>query len=203
MSTPLAQSVVKTLARKPVFSQYKEPQFSPLQGAEAGLGYKNNYYQKNPGQPSFTDVLREVPSATMSVGKSILSALSPIQVAQAAPLPKAKDKTDILARQIATLEGYKKTGTIADRQRNPGNLRYVGQKGATKGTKGFAVFPTHEAGWEALRSQITRDALRGKTLQQFIYGYAPPKENNTASYLRNVVKALGATPTSKLLQVLK
>lgn len=146
-------------------------------------------------------------SNTMSIGQSIINVLKNnvlgVPTAQAATLPIAKDKIDILARQIATLEGYKKTGTIADRQKNPGNLMYIGQKGATKGTKGFAIFPSHQIGWQALRSQILRDAGRGKTLQQFIYGYAPPTQNNTAQYLRSVTAALRTTPTTQLSKAIK
>lgn len=125
-------------------------------------------------------------------------ALLGIHTARAAPLPKAKDRTDTLAQQIARLEGYTKTGTLADRQRNPGNLRFVGQKGATRGDRGFARFPTHQAGWTALRSQILLDAGRGISLDRFIYKYAPPQENNTASYLRSVSRTLGVNPTALL-----
>jgi len=126
-----------------------------------------------------------------------------IPTASAAQLPPLKDNTDKLAAQIATLEGYKKTGTLADRQRNPGNLRYVGQKNAVKGDRGFARFNTHQDGWKALRNQISLDASRGHTLQSFIYKYAPPSENNTASYLGSVSKVLRAKPSTKLSVVIK
>lgn len=130
-------------------------------------------------------------------------ALLGIPTVHAAPLPRAKDNTDLLAQQIARLEGYTKTGTLADRQMNPGNLRFVGQKGAVKGNKGFAKFKTHQDGWTALRGQIGLDASRGKTLQQFIYGYAPPSENNTAAYLNSVARAMKAKPSTRLSDLLR
>ena len=126
-----------------------------------------------------------------------------IKTAQAAPLPKAKDRMDVLARQIAQIEGYTKTGTLADRQANPGNLRYVGQKNAVMGDKRFAKFNTHEDGWNALRNQIALDASRNLNMEQFIYKYAPPNQNNTAAYLQQVLRAMNANPSTKLSQAIK
>lgn len=134
---------------------------------------------------------------------SLLNRVLGIKEASAATIPAPKDSTDKVAAVIATIEGYKKKGTIADRQKNPGNLRFVGQKGASKGTKNFAIFKTHQEGWNALRRQIQLDASRGLTLKQFIYKYAPPQENNTARYLATLASKLGASPNAKLSQVIK
>ena len=38
------------------------------------------------------------------------------------------------------------------RNNNPGNLRFVGQAGATPGEGGFAKFETPQAGLDALRA---------------------------------------------------
>ena len=84
---------------------------------------------------------------------------------------------------------------------NPGNLRYVGQAGASQGEGGFARFPTPEAGYQALISQIQLDASRGLTLEEFINKYAPPIENDTSLYLRQMVSAVGASPTTPLKNI--
>lgn len=84
---------------------------------------------------------------------------------------------------------------------NPGNLRFVGQQGATKGENGFAKFSSPEAGVKALESQIKLDASRGLTLQQFINKYAPPTENNTNQYLAQMTQILGVPPTTKISNV--
>ena len=90
---------------------------------------------------------------------------------------------------------------LAKVNNNPGNLRYVGQAGASQGEGGFARFQTPEAGYQALKSQISLDASRGLTLQQFINKYAPPVENDTSLYLRQMVSAVGASPTTPLKSV--
>lgn len=150
-----------------------------------------------------SDTSRELKNTEPQKKRSILDIILGIKEASAAELPKATDSKQKLANAIATLEGYKKTGTLADRQRNPGNLRFAGQKNAVKGDKGFAKFKTHQDGFNALVAQIKLDSNRNLTLRQFIYKYAPPKENNTAAYLRSVSKTLGISPDTKLKAVIK
>jgi hypothetical protein len=56
----------------------------------------------------------------------------------------------------------------------------------------FAWFPTPEKGMKALLEQITKyDVPRGLTLQQFVYKYAPPFENNSAQYLSQMEDCTG------------
>jgi len=74
--------------------------------------------------------------------------------------------------------------TRAQRNNNPGNLIFRGQRAAKgKDEAGFAIFPTPWEGFLALVNQIKLDQRRGLTLKQFIYKYAPPSENNTEEYL--------------------
>lgn len=73
--------------------------------------------------------------------------------------------------------------TRAQRNHNPGNLRFAKQLEATgKDDMGFAVFPDDPAGFRALAAQIRLDANRGLTLGQFIAKFAPPTENDTNAY---------------------
>lgn len=94
-----------------------------------------------------------------------------------------------------------KTSRLAYVNNNPGNLRFAGQAGATRGEGGFARFSSPQAGYEALERQVALDASRGLTLQQFISKYAPPSENDTQLYVRQVASSLGASPSSKLSQL--
>ncbi len=72
---------------------------------------------------------------------------------------------DSLAEAIATFEGFFRSGSLAARNHNPGNLRSWGNL-PTSG--GYAVFPTLGAGWAALRQQIERNIGRGLDLREFL-----------------------------------
>jgi len=84
---------------------------------------------------------------------------------------------------------------------NPGNLRFVGQSGASQGQGGFAKFSTPESGADALKKQIALDASRGHTLSSFINKFAPPSENNTKQYIAQVSSELGISPNTKISDV--
>lgn len=90
---------------------------------------------------------------------------------------------------------------LAKVNNNPGNLRFVGQQGATQGEGGFAKFNTPEEGLAALQKQIQLDSSRGHTLASFIAKYAPPGENDTTTYIRQAVNSLGVTPTTPVNQI--
>lgn len=81
--------------------------------------------------------------------------------------------------------------TKAQRNRNPGNLRFAGQREATgNDNTGFAVFPSDPAGWRALVAQIKLDQGRGFTILEFANKYAPPHENDTNQYARIIADGL-------------
>lgn len=105
-----------------------------------------------------------------------------------------------LMNSVAKMEGWNVQGSIAQRNNNPGNLRsglnQVGSENTASGT--FATFATPADGWAALQAQIDRQAGQGQTLRDFIYQYAPPSENNTSSYLNNLVSSLGVSADSSL-----
>ena len=71
----------------------------------------------------------------------------------------------------------------------------MGQKEATgKDKKGFAVYPTPEAGWRGLIHQIHLYQQRGLTVKQTIFKYAPPIENDTNDYLEEFLSHLVIDP---------
>lgn len=78
----------------------------------------------------------------------------------------------------------------SQRNNNPLNIRFAGQKEATQDDTGFAVFPDPPAGWRAAFKQISLDQNRGLTIKQFIYKFAPPIENNTSNYLKFIIQEL-------------
>ena len=81
---------------------------------------------------------------------------------------------------------------------NPGNLRFAGQTGAAPGAGGFAKFATAAAGFNALVHQVALDASRGHTVASFISKFAPPSENDTGTYIRQALAALGAKANTPL-----
>jgi len=89
-------------------------------------------------------------------------------------------------------------GTLADKNNNPGNLRFVGQAGSIQGEGGFAKFATPEAGYQALINQVRLDQSRGMTLAQFVSKYAPPTENNTSQYVEQMSQWLGVSADAPL-----
>lgn len=99
------------------------------------------------------------------------------------------------------MEGWFKTGTLAQRNNNPGNLR-SSSLAIGSDSRGFAIFPDANTGWAALERQIQLDAARGHTLKSFITKYAPPGENDTASYLRYLTAKLGADANTFLADLI-
>lgn len=107
------------------------------------------------------------------------------------------------AEAIAKMEGFYRKGTPAQRNNNPGNLRSWGTRPVVKG---FAVFPTPEDGWTALRSQIVKNINRKLTMYEFfegkpgVYGgYAPAADKNSPrEYAEFVAKRLGIDAEDRL-----
>jgi len=73
-----------------------------------------------------------------------------------------------LSRIIGKWEGHGKSDTLATRNNNPHNLKFVGQKGAVKGPKGFAVFKDLKDGRSAGIRQIQIDSKRNLTLGEAV-----------------------------------
>lgn len=92
----------------------------------------------------------------------------------------AQDLIVPLAGAISTNEGYwNGTSKVAIKNNNPGNLKYVGQKGATEDDRGFAVFQTPEEGAQALVNDLTIKYNSGKyaTINDLMSVYSPDSDN--------------------------
>lgn len=95
--------------------------------------------------------------------------------------------------------GYK--GSLADKNNNPGNLKFNNQIYATKGDGGFAKFDTSLRGYKELLRQIRIDQNRDYSLTEFISKYAPPSENNTRIYIQRVANNLKITPSTNISDI--
>lgn len=92
-----------------------------------------------------------------------------------------------------------KSNRLALVNNNPGNLRLAGQKGATQGEGNFAKFQSPEAGFQALINDIrakqtgrTRTSLKPtSTIRDFAFVFAPPSENDSEKYARDIAGFLG------------
>lgn len=85
-------------------------------------------------------------------------------------------------------------GTRAWRNNNPGNLRdseLVRDAGAVGCAGGFAVFPDYETGRRAIVRLLLSDAYRDMSISSAICKYAPPSENDTEKYKRDIVRMTG------------
>lgn len=134
------------------------------------------------------------------------------QQAQPKPAPVAPPNNLLneMCLGIQSMEGWYE-GSRSWRNRNPGNLVFVGQPGATKEPNGrFAVFPTYEAGFQALKNMIL-NAAKGKSkiyypemnLLLFFSVYAPSNDgNNPTKYAEHVAKRMGVNPATFTLKQL-
>lgn len=100
---------------------------------------------------------------------------------------------------IQTVEGWF-PGSVSYTDNNPGNLKYVGQAGATGAdSRGFAVFPDYATGQAALYHQLDLYAGQGLTIGQMMNIYAPATDGNQPGpYAQNIANAVGATVNTKL-----
>lgn len=82
----------------------------------------------------------------------------------------------------------------AANQNNPGNMRPPGQ------STGFQTFGSRDDGIRALASQLQRyeDVYGLDTIRKIAYRYAPPGENDTEAWIKNVSKASGLDPNAHL-----
>lgn len=114
------------------------------------------------------------------------------------------------ASAIAQFEGFNTSGTIAARNHNPGNLKYVGQRGAVgKDNRGFAVFPDDQTGFQALYAQLAHYVSQypNYSLLQITAHYlgqpAPTvnQEGNAFTYANFVAGRLAVPVTTTLSQL--
>ncbi len=109
-----------------------------------------------------------------------------------------------LARLISQEEGYGKPGAMPTRNNNPGDLRHSPHSThLASAPDGIGQIDTPSDGWEDLERQLQLYADRGLTLQQAIYEFAPPQENNSAQYLKYVCDGLNLPESATVAEALQ
>ena len=100
------------------------------------------------------------------------------------------------------LDGVKPTKTVPSvTNNNPGNIKATNIKwdGMTGKNGDFVEFDNPENGIRALTRDLTNKRKRGlDTITKIITVYAPPSENDTKSYIKDVANDMGLSATDKL-----
>ncbi|MDM3398754.1 lytic transglycosylase domain-containing protein [Citrobacter sp. Cb016] len=88
--------------------------------------------------------------------------------------------------------------TLADKNNNPGNI--LGRNGIG----GFSGYATEQEGWDAMSNQLMRyfngqtTGKKLRTVSDIISTWAPPSENDTASYIKQVAGFVGVGENQEL-----
>lgn len=106
-----------------------------------------------------------------------------------------------LLEAMATMEGFYKEGTLAQRRNNPLNIEegpWTQEHGAlpSDGNR-FAAFSNFELGFAVAR-QLLQDDYLGLLIPAVIAKWAPPSENNDTSYADGVYEMTGLSATDIL-----
>lgn len=105
-----------------------------------------------------------------------------------------------LAEAIAHEEGFFVPGSLPNRDNNPGDLRHSPHSFHTADApNAIGQIDNPVDGWDDLELQLKEDAARGWNLQELIYTYAPPTENDSAGYLAYVIEYLGPLASAAML----
>lgn len=108
-----------------------------------------------------------------------------------------------LAHLIAQEEGFNVHGSLPQRDNNPGDLRHSPHSFHSGDPNAIGRIDTPEDGWADLERQLELFAQRGLTLQEAIYAFAPPSENDTERYLEYVCTGLGLPQTASVAEALE
>lgn len=109
-----------------------------------------------------------------------------------------------LLEAMAREEGFYVKGTRPNRNNNPGDIEFgpfAQAHGSIKSDGRFAIFPTSEAGFEAMKALLLKH-YSGLTLEAALNKYAPPVENDTNTYLNRVCEWTGLKPGTLIEEAL-
>lgn len=121
------------------------------------------------------------------------------------PEQRVRTLRESLPEAIARQEGFYIDCSLAARNHNPGNIKFgafAQRYKANRDPWGFAIFATDEVGWSALKGLLLTETYRDLTVEQCIYKWAPPSENDSAAYLQNVCAwcyCMADTPIAELI----
>lgn len=121
---------------------------------------------------------------------------------------KPTHPVELLACAIAMQEGWFIPGTVPVMRNNPGDIRFASQLNASapgwdgKQPAPIATFKGPAEGITGLYRQLWLQVANKQTVAQIIAQWAPPNENNTSAYLRNVLKWTGLPADKPVLELL-
>jgi hypothetical protein len=96
---------------------------------------------------------------------------------------------------------WKSGGSLAWRNNNPGNVLKSGfaiRHGAIGFAHGKAIFPDDKTGRAAFIALLKKPKYQVGSLRDAITTYAPPEENNTAAYIKDVSTRTGIDPDTPM-----
>jgi len=159
------------------------------------------------------DAARSAASSKTLLGRALKSLSPDMPGAGSEPTVTGKSSTEKpIAQVLETGSGFnvveasdgtkqRREGTRAWRNNNPGNIEY-GKFAISQGAIGsdgrFAIFPTKEIGDQARTALLFGKSYAGLSIADAISKYAPSGENDTLSYLKNVLSATGASPDTRV-----
>jgi hypothetical protein len=107
-----------------------------------------------------------------------------------------------LSQLIAQQETAGGTTGVGASSNNPGGIQYAPweqQFGATQGSTGFAVFPSLQAGYQALNNLIDSYIKGGASISSMMQAYAPTATNpTTPARIQSLASALGINPNAAI-----
>lgn len=104
------------------------------------------------------------------------------------------DHNNIIYQSLTGQTVAKAGGSLSWRNNNPGNIRsgaFADSHGAIGSNKGFAVFPDEDTGRKALGDLLNSKDYQSLSVGDAIKKYAPPSENDTGAYTKNVESISG------------
>jgi hypothetical protein len=110
-----------------------------------------------------------------------------------------------LSMAIGRMEGFgAQPNNRPTRNNNPGDLEYgpfAIKHGAQRGDPRFAVFATVAQGYNALRDLLMTHYSH-LTVRQMVFEYAPPNENNSEFYLKEICEWVGCKPIDLVANII-
>ena len=105
----------------------------------------------------------------------------------------------VVYKDLDGQERVRKGGSRSWRNCNPGNISkgtFADTCGAIGGDTRFAIFPDETTGSDAIVSLMKSAAYRSLSIEQAIFKYAPPNENDSAAYVAAIVSSVGVQPST-------
>ncbi len=155
--------------------------------------------------PDEPDAINAAPAlAVPSINPDIPATPPAAPLDSPAPTPTGSAEAFVAARRIGpTTVLYtdakgrgvlREGGSRAWRNNNPGNIRkgdFAVSAGAIGDDGSFAIFPDARTGMEVIVALLRSPSYRSLTLEDAIFRYAPPVENNSDKYIAFVEKETG------------